>query len=893
MKKSGNTPLSILLWLAPITLTLAACDPQSRRVSNDQGMDIRMAVDQDPGPPTPYIDGGTTGDSAIPVDMTLSGDAANQDASASTDASMTEPDMGLIMPLGECAANQTACMKQNVTEACQCLVGFGGGDNGVYLGGVFGDIHFTDLDDDGDQDAIVWTYPDVGGVFDATPVFHILINQGDETGIGSENGSFYRPAGSSYTPSHIVRTIRVAPVFGERPDIVVMGAGQVSIYRNLGNGVFTPMNMPIGEFNGAYQGPMAIGDLDGDGDQDIVVSTGNPLTERQLVILSQGENGFTELENRPGLWQEGDPAAHVDDGPISIVIADYNQDNRLDIIRLRAGGPIQLDLSAPPGPLDVLINQGDGTFESSPIAERGIGQVIHKGNTFASQFEVDGDMRVCLFGSDVGGVACSVTTHNTKLELRRIFNRVNLLTSTHIFYGQNPLGFRPATSLTAPLALTQPFNAVDVQPLLGGPGGRLNLVSLAALRGFAFSHRMEVPGPNDEFNVPEAGYQITNPNHFDKRLVADFNGDGRDDIALGLPGSTGFKIRILPSLETGASRDGSDFISINRQVVKGLRTIHLARLVDDAPRVSDRPSVAAVIGPPGENNVCPAAPRATELDSVMILRNSSEDELTPFSRMEITRNLMPLCATGYAFGDVDGDNIQDLVATGQTNSESGHRFYILPGDTSNSGFPNRDIGEQIANPTTGHLVEIVKLDEDGNGDALTIEPDGGQAWVYWGPQLGAIGIPFNGLGKIHSITALDILPDPENRLELIIGHTLADSGHWVSIYSYDGNRSFTERHRLPVMAAPAKFSLHDIDFNGLNDLVVSTFCDTQDGSSCGRHGLSVLVANSQGGFTENIHQAIGWANVGYFRNRAELDIIQYTNNDYDAPRILQGSTSER
>jgi hypothetical protein len=351
-------------------------------------------------------------------------------------------------------------------------------------------------------------------------------------------------------------------------------------------------------------------------------------------------------------------------------------------------------------------------------------------------------------------------------------------------------------------------------------------------------------------------------------------------------------VRVLPSDETGVSRNGSGFLSVNREVIKGLRTIHLTTLVDGEARTSERPSVAAIIGPPDADRVCPASPRAADLDSVAILRNTGADEMVPFNRMDMTRNLMPLCATGYAVGDVNGDGIEDLVATGRTDSDAPHRFYVLEGDLSTSGFPNRNVDDQVANPTIGHLAGIAKLDDDRHGDALTIEPDGSQAWVYWGPQLGASGIPFNGLGKIHAIAALDVIADPEDRPEILIGHTNEHGEHWVSIYGYAENRSFTQLHQLPVMAATAQFAVHDIDLNGLKDLVVSTFCDTTNQAGCGRHGLSVLVADGRGGFTENIHQAIGWANVGHFRNAAELDIIQYTDNDYESPRILQGSTSE-
>lgn len=124
------------------------------------------------------------------------------------------------------------------------------------------------------------------------------------------------------------------------PDLIVTGNCQAltcvdgGIYELLNNGDGT-FGLPH-FFSPSMGGPLAIGDLNNDGNLDLVADVG--------VLLGNGDGTFTLLGSNP--------ASDVPGGTISIALADVNSDGKLDVV------------VADQTSLKVLLGNGDGTLQS-------------------------------------------------------------------------------------------------------------------------------------------------------------------------------------------------------------------------------------------------------------------------------------------------------------------------------------------------------------------------------------------------------------------------------------------------------------------------------------------------------------------------------------------------
>ncbi len=163
--------------------------------------------------------------------------------------------------------------------------------------------------------------------------------------LGTGTGSFGSPA--QYTVGGSGEAIAIADFTGDGvPDIV---AG-TALLAGTGNGTFSAGPPP--PVGAAIIWAFAAGDLDGDGIMDLVYAD----TENELVVplFGKGDGTFTT-----------GPGYAVSQFPDSLVLADYNNDGRLDIINgsgdARIFGPADQS-----GTTDILLNNGDGTFQGVP-----------------------------------------------------------------------------------------------------------------------------------------------------------------------------------------------------------------------------------------------------------------------------------------------------------------------------------------------------------------------------------------------------------------------------------------------------------------------------------------------------------------------------------------------
>src|SRR5262249_19223286 len=107
--------------------------------------------------------------------------------------------------------------------------------------------------------------------------------------------------------------------------------GSIRLLLNNGNGTFNLVGAAVSPSMG---GPLAIGDLNNDGNLDLVADVG--------VLLGNGDGTFTPLGS--------DPASDVPGGTISIAVADVNGDSMMDVVVVD-----QVSVK-------VQLGNGDGTF---------------------------------------------------------------------------------------------------------------------------------------------------------------------------------------------------------------------------------------------------------------------------------------------------------------------------------------------------------------------------------------------------------------------------------------------------------------------------------------------------------------------------------------------------
>jgi hypothetical protein len=197
-----------------------------------------------------------------------------------------------------------------------------------------------DFNADGKLDLAVANLGDAPGTGTTLGSVSILMGNGD--------GSF-QPAVNLTAGSH-PRVVAVGDFNGDgKLDLAVVNygdpsivgdAGDVEILLGNGNGTFqTPIKYVVG-MNPNY---LALGDFNGDGHMDMVVSTRGPSFSYNIAVLMGTGTGTFQA---PVLYP-------VDYGPQALAVGDINGDGKADIVVAHCCGAVDTTY---------LLNNGDGTF---------------------------------------------------------------------------------------------------------------------------------------------------------------------------------------------------------------------------------------------------------------------------------------------------------------------------------------------------------------------------------------------------------------------------------------------------------------------------------------------------------------------------------------------------
>lgn len=208
-------------------------------------------------------------------------------------------------------------------------------------------LRADDLDGDGDLDLVFANY---AGLLEEGTAQPLAVYRNDGTGVfsivsGTAVGGF----------EGRVRQFALGDVDGNgAPDLFVPdGAGApMVLFMNDGSGIFTDeaaTRLPALDLRA---GAARMGDLDGDGDLDLIVADGYAegleLTAVAHLLLNDGTGVFTDASDQlPDTWSGIDP--------VDIDLLDADRDFDLDILI----NPVRGDLT-------LWLNEGAGTFVHAP-----------------------------------------------------------------------------------------------------------------------------------------------------------------------------------------------------------------------------------------------------------------------------------------------------------------------------------------------------------------------------------------------------------------------------------------------------------------------------------------------------------------------------------------------
>jgi hypothetical protein len=194
----------------------------------------------------------------------------------------------------------------------------------------------------------------------------------------------FRAAIGYFSGGAFADSVAIADLNGDqRPDLLVVNSAEsiVSVFIGHGDGKFdAPVPYPSG---GAFPNSVAAGDVNGDGVLDILVTncaaTGasscpGPLGGSVGVLLGNGDGTF-----QPAVTYETGGLA-----PWSVALGDLNGDKKLDLIVANRG-----DSNTTLGSVGVLLGNGDGTFRSAK--SYGQGELV---SVAVADFNNDGKLDV-------------------------------------------------------------------------------------------------------------------------------------------------------------------------------------------------------------------------------------------------------------------------------------------------------------------------------------------------------------------------------------------------------------------------------------------------------------------------------------------------------------------
>jgi hypothetical protein len=235
-----------------------------------------------------------------------------------------------------------------------------------------------DLDNDGDLDLAV-------GNSGATNV-NILINDG--------TGTFPQPLPPPVPVGNNPQTLIAGDLDGDGDlDLAVTTAGSVvRLLFNDGSGDFTedPLKSPI--LGLVFPTSIVVGDWDGDGDLDLAV--GNSGATNVSILINDGTGGFTQP-------LPPDSPVPVGNNPQTLIAGDLDGDGDLDLAVTTSGSRVRL-----------LFNDGSAIFSEDPLKSPLLGLVFPT-SMVVGDWDGDRDLDLAVANSGATNVSILINDGDT------------------------------------------------------------------------------------------------------------------------------------------------------------------------------------------------------------------------------------------------------------------------------------------------------------------------------------------------------------------------------------------------------------------------------------------------------------------------------------------------
>jgi Bacterial Ig-like domain (group 3)/FG-GAP-like repeat len=308
-------------------------------------------------------------------------------------------------------------------------------------------VAVSDVNGDGKPD-ILAAVNNCGEGYPCRGLVSVLLGNGDGT---------FQPAVTYSSGGNYIASVAIADVNGDgKPDVIAAnlcsdfmpcsGSGSVGVLLGNGDGTFQPAvtyssgGNYLNYFNSQA---VAIGDLNGDGKLDIVVTDpyGGPVNDGAVGVL---------LGNGDGTFQ---PVVIYDSGGSTlsaVTVGDVNEDGKLDVI---VANECPTGNGCAEGSVGVLLGNGDGTFQ--PVVTFSAPQGIRS----VAVGDVNGDGRPdAVIPSNIGSAgALGVFLNDTG---------PHSPSATTLVSNTNPVGLNQTVTYTATVMVqssTAPMRTVSFQ----------------------------------------------------------------------------------------------------------------------------------------------------------------------------------------------------------------------------------------------------------------------------------------------------------------------------------------------------------------------------------------------------------------------------------------------